>query len=217
MKQTNCLLITWIILTCFCFASFSGCLESNEKTEPNSIFSLNTIKTQYKLNASFQKLLSNGSTNTYNEKSWTQKLLSYSQETVNESSKFKWEDQKYVANWNYYILANLTKKQGNMTIIFNENYTLITKFFANDSFIDNKGKIWNFQISAINIPLTEHMSSENYKRFMLNGNETCMKIITLDFSQEIPSYHQKLTPGTTSLIDFNCNEFSTISISLVQS
>ena len=217
MQRRNNLIITWIILTCLCFASFSGCLDSNEKTEQNSIFSLNAIKSQYTFNASFQELLPNGSTNIFNEKTWTRKLLSYSKETVNESSKFKWEDQKYVATWNYYILANLTKKQGNMTLFFNENYTLITKFFANDSFIDSQGKILNFQISAINIPLAEDMSSENYKRFMLNGNETCMKMTTLDFSQEILSYNQKLTPGTTSLIDYSCNEFSTISISLVQS
>ena len=61
------------------------------------------------------------------------------------------------------------------------------------------------------------MSSENYKRYMVIGNETCQKMVSLQFTQTIPSYHQTLTPGTTSLIDFSCNKFSTISISLVES
>jgi len=217
MKQKFNLSLICIIALCLCITSFSGCIESEDETEPNSIFSLNAIKSQFQFNASFQKMFSNSTYNIINERNWTRNLFTYSRDTINESSKFKWDEQKYTANWNYYILDNLTKKQGNITIIFDENYTSITKFYANDSFTDKQGKTWNFRISAKDIPFIENMSSDNYKRYMIQGNETCLKMITLQYTETIPSYHQKLTPGTTSLIKSSCNEFSTISISLVQS
>jgi len=217
MKQKFNLSLICIIALCLCITSFSGCIESEDETEPNSIFSLNAIKSQFQFNASFQKMFSNSTYNIINERNWTRNLFTYSRDTINESSKFKWDEQIYTANWNYYILDNLTKKQGNITIIFDENYTSITKFYANDSFTDKQGKTWNFRISAKDIPFIENMSSDNYKRYMIQGNETCLKMITLQYTETIPSYHQKLTPGTTSLIKSSCNEFSTISISLVQS
>ena len=217
MKQKFNLSLICIIALCLCITSFSGCIESEDETEPNSIFSLNAIKSQFQFNASFQKMFSNSTYNIINERNWTRNLFTYSRDTINESSKFKWDEQIYTANWNYYILDNLTKKQGNITIIFDENYTSITKFYANDSFTDKQGKTWNFRISAKDIPFLEDMSSDNYKRYMIQGNETCLKMITLQYTETIPSYHQKLTPGTTSLIKSSCNEFSTISISLVQS
>ncbi len=217
MKQKFNLSLICIIALCLCITSFSGCIESEDETESNSIFSLNAIKSQFQFNASFQKLLSNSTYDIINKWNWTRNLFTYSRDTINESSKFKWDEQKYTANWNYYILDNLTKKQGNISIIFDENYASITKFYANDSFADKQGKTWNFRISAKDIPLIETMSSDNYKRYMIQGNETCLKMITLQFTETIPSYHQKLTPGTTSLIKYSCNEFSIISISFVQS
>ena len=217
MKQKLNLSTICIIAICLCITSFSGCLESNDETESISIYSLNAIKSQFNFNASFQRMLNNSSINISNDEDWTRYLFTYSRDAINESSKYKWTGQVYTANWNYYILSNLTKKQGNITIIFDENFSSIVKLHANDSFIDKGGKTWNFRISAKDLPLIENMSSDNYKRYMLSGNETCSNIILLNFTETIPAHHQKLTPGTTSLIAYDCSDFSTISISLVQS
>jgi hypothetical protein len=217
MKQKLTLSIICIITLILCITSFSGCLESNDENISNLMFSLNGIKSQFQFNVSFQKILSNNSTNYSNKENWTRYLFTYTRDTINESSKYKWTEQKYTAKWNYYILSNFTKKQGNITIFFDENYTVITKFYANDSFTDKTGKTWSFRISAKDIPLIENMSSDKYKRYMLRGKETCSNMIILNFTEKIPSIHQKLTPGTTSLIDFSCNNYSTISISFVQS
>ena len=216
MKQKHNLSLICIITLCLCIASLSGCMEPKDETESNPIFSLNAIKSQFIFNASLKKMLTDNSTDIINQKNWTRYLFTYSRETINESAKYNWNEQTYTANWNYYILSNLTKKQGNITIIFDENYSSIEKLYANDSFIDTIGKTWNFRISAKDIPLNDTMSSENYKRYILTGNETCLNIISLNYTQTIPSHHQKLTPGTTSLIEYDCNKFSTISISLVQ-
>lgn len=195
---------------------FTGCTEKKTEEGPPSLSSFDSVKAQFHVNAFFEKNLTNGSIEPLEEMNWGHQFFTYSKSSINGSIHNEWNENVYSATWNYYLLNNLTKKEGNMTIAFDENGSSIIELKIFETSIDQDGKTMIFEIKAENISKNQNVSTQNYNTYTIQKNNTCSHITDINYTEIIPPYHPTLDPGTMSLIDVECNNSSSFIVTIFQ-
>jgi hypothetical protein len=193
---------------------FSGCTDKENENGPPALSSFDSVKAQFHVSASFEKNLTNGSIDSREGINWGHQFFSYSKSAINGSIHHDWNENVYSATWNYYYLNNLTKKEGNMTIIFDENGSSIIELKIFETSTDEEGKTTIFEVKAEDIPKNQNVSTQEYKTYTIQKNNTCSHITDINYTEIVPTYHQTLNPGTESLIDFQCDNSSSFIVTI---
>mgnify|MGYP006302158507 CR=1 FL=1 len=200
----------------FCVAFFSGCVTENNNSDPFQLSELDSVKIQFQLNTLMQKNDNNG-IETIEEPSWSHEFFSYSTVEINGTIDHQWNENVYTSFWDYNYWYDTTKKQGNMSITFSDDASKIISLHAKESFTDKNDKTWKYELTAEDISIYESLSTDDSKMYSIRGNNTCTTIKSLSYNEFIPNSHPTFIPGTQSLLNYDCDEYSLFIITIFSS
>jgi hypothetical protein len=217
MKRLCLLKIVLMFAPLIVFSSlFAGCLDSNsDGNESFPLSDFHSIKVSLQVDAIFEKNIENDSfTDIYPEK-FEHAFFSYSTAEINGSITDKWNDNTYTASWDYNYWYDTTRKQGNMTLVFEKDGSSIVSICAMEKLTDINGRISTIEFASDHVSLYEPVSTDTFKMYSIRGIEVCLTIVDIDYIDIVPQSHPRITPGTETILSYDCDDFSLLTVSVM--
>lgn len=194
-----------------------GCVEINQEVEPFVLSDFNGIRIEFLVNAVVEQLLINDTIpNLIQRDTWGHVFLSYSTVEINGSIDDEWNEHIYTASWDYNYWYDTTRKQGNMTVVFSADASSVVSLHATETLTDEHGKTWTFTFEANDIRLYEPVSTDAFKMYSVLKINACSQIIDIDYIGITPVSHPSPSPGIEQIIDYDCDEYSVLIVSVVK-